>query len=181
MKIVEDLAAAHEAMSKASEDHPLTPTQIDDDLRERGWVPAPLSADDVGKLESLVGFEFSPLLRALFTTKNAMPAGSLWGVFGISEWCGSGVFEKNREVAEARERYDWDLPKLVVISADEDFVAVTEDHRVVGVCSNEGNIETDHGPLEGWISRYTKAALRRAEDPSDEDAYREDPEQEFVD
>jgi hypothetical protein len=179
MKIIEDLAAVHVAISQSSEPISLEPTELDDEDREQGWVPTPLSTEDIVRLEGIAGFSFSPLLRALFTTKNAIPPVSGGGVFGIGEWVGSAVFVKNAEVAKAREEYDWDLPKLVAITSDEDFVAVTEDHRVVRICSNEANIEVDHGPLEGWIARYIKAGLSRAADPDDEDAFGEDPEQEF--
>ena len=84
---------------------------------------------------------------------------------------------ENREVAPAPEEYDWELPALVALSSEEDFLAVTDDGDVVRVGGNEVNIETRHGSLEAWLKRYTDAALRRADDP--EFSCIEDPEAEY--
>jgi hypothetical protein len=131
---------------------------------ERGWVPAPLSEENVAALEALVGFSFPKLLRELLATRGAVPEFSV-AVPGVFEWSGSGIFEKNKEVAAAREEYDWDLPPLVAITADEDFLAVTEEGDVVRVSSNEGLVEKTYGTLDEWLDRYCGFVEKKAADP----------------
>lgn len=184
MTIIEHLATAHEKLIDAL----IRIDHVPADIRaqntaeqadmERGWVPFPLSDGHVEQLEEIAGFSFSPLLRALFQTAGAMPYCDVSGVLGVNSWVGSYAFEKNRDVAKAREQYDWDLPALVAITSDEDFLAVTEGGEVVQICSNEGNIETRHGSLDGWLARYTNAALLKAADP---EGYEDDgdPEAEY--
>jgi hypothetical protein len=184
MTIIDRLATAHDQLIDAliRVDHLpsdiRTPTTADEADLDRGWVPLPLSDHHVEQLEQLAGFGFSPLLRALFQTAGAMPVADVGGVLGVSSWVGSFVFEKNRDVARAREEYDWDLPKLVAITWEEDFLAVTEHEQVVKICGNEGNIESRHGSLEEWLGRYTSAASLKAADP---EGYEDngDPEAEY--
>lgn len=173
------LVAAHERLAAAN-DQKLEPMTTEDlaDFADRGWVRFPLSAAHVKELEDLTGFSFSPLLRGLLETRAAMPRASV-DVFGIDSWCAESIFEKNKDVASAREEYDWDLPKLVAITSDEDFLAVTEDGNVVRVCSNEGNIEVDHGPLDRWLVRYAHAVEKKA-DGAESDEVWEDPEAQYV-
>lgn len=173
------LAAAHAklAASKGEDLEPMTDEAVAF-FADRGWVKFPLSDAHVKELEELVGFSFSPLLRGLFQTRAAMPSFETY-VFGIGSWCAEATFEKNRDIAKARAEYDWDLPKLVAITSDEDFLAVTEDGKVVAVCNNEGNIDTEHGPLESFLVRYAKAAQRKAEG-ADADEVSEDPEAQHV-
>jgi hypothetical protein len=178
MNPIHKLVAAHTALAEALE-LSLEPFTLDDDILERGWVAYPLSKSDLQRLEALAGFTFSPLLCALFSTKGAM-APFEEGVFGLSSWCGQDAFEKNQAVVKAREEYDWNLPKLVAIASDEDFYAVTEDHKVVVICGNEGIIEREHGSLEGWLRRYADAVMQRAKNPDDIDVYNEDPEAEHT-
>ncbi len=172
---IRTLVDAHERLASAGENS-LDPMSDDDlaSFADRGWVKFPLSASHVEELEGIAGFTFTPLLKGLLQTRGAMPPFDV-DVFGIGGWCAEGIFEKNRDIASAREEYDWELPKLVVITADEDFLAVTEDEKVVRVCSNEGNIETEHGPLAGWLVRYAAAATKKA-DGADPDETSEDPE-----
>src|SRR5262249_1295178 len=130
------LVDAHERLAAANEQS-LEPMSDEDlaSFSDRGYVKYPLSESHVQELETLAGFAFSPLLKRLLQPPGAMPPFDV-GVFGINGWAGHGIFEKNREIAEAREKYHWELPKLLVISSDEDFRAVTEAGDVVRVCSN---------------------------------------------
>lgn len=131
---------------------------------------------ELEQLEQLVGFPFSPTLKALFTTPGAMPRNDGIGVFGLSSWVGSRALQRNREVLAAREQGAWELPKLVVISGDEDFFAVTEAGDVVRVTFNEGNISRSHGPLDAFLERYMSAldayagAVRDYGDSDDEES-----------
>jgi hypothetical protein len=179
MEVLERLATAHAKLAAATDqsDQSFCDSEIVDDLRARGWVDFPLSEPDLAKLEELAQFSFSPTLRGLFQTKGAMPSFSV-DVFGVAEWAKESAIEKNRDLAGAREQYEWELPKFVAITSDEDFLAVTEDGRVVRVCSNEGNIEVDHGHLDGWLSRYAAAVLAKAD--GEEGGYEEDPEAEYI-
>jgi hypothetical protein len=187
MDLVNRLAAAHETLAKAR-GLTLAPTEVTDEERADGAASWPLRDDDLADLEEIAGFSFSPTLRALLTTPNALPEGEGFGIYRVSEWSGSSILERNRQVAEAREECDWDLPKMLVLSHDEDFRAVQEDGTVVEVCGNEGNVEATFGPLEAWIDRYTDGILAYAEavvaakDDSYavREAFQDDPETEYL-
>jgi hypothetical protein len=176
MDVIKKLVKANEALAKALGEK-LESGPLSEALLERHWVPVPLTADSVARLEAIAGFSFSPLLRALLSTKNAMPTQS---VFGVGDWAGSSIIEKNEAFAAARAEYDWEAPKLVAITHDEDFFAVTEEDRVVYFCNNEGLIEREHGPLEGFLSRVTSVLKKRAKNPDEDDEDDEDPEAEYV-
>jgi hypothetical protein len=169
------IVEAHERLAAAT-DNSLEPMSDEDlaSFSDRGWVKFPLTATQVEELETIAGFAFPPLLKGMLQTRGAMSSFDV-DVFGVGGWCAEGIFERNREISEARKEYDWDLPKLVALTADEDFHAVTEDGRVVRICNNEGNIETEHGPLAGWLVRYSVAATKKAEG-ADSDETSEDPE-----
>lgn len=175
MDVIKKIVAANEALARASGEE-LESGPLSEDLVERHWVPVPLAEDSVARLETIAGFTFSPLFRSLLSTKNAMPT---QGVFGVGEWALSGIIERNEQFAAARAEYDGDVPKLVAITSDEDFLAVTEDGKVVYFCNNEGLIEREHGPLEGFLSRVASALQKRAKHPDDEPED-EDPEAKFV-
>ena len=187
MDLVNRLAAAHETLAKAR-GLTLAPTEVTAEERAAGAASWPLGEDDLAALEEIAGFPFSPTLRALLTTPNALPVGEGYGVYGVSEWSGGSILGRNREIAQARDDYDWDLPKLLVLSHDEDFRAIQEDGTVVEVCGNEGNIEATFGPLDAWIDRYTDAVLAyaaavvAAKNDSYEvrEAFEEDPEIDYV-
>lgn len=179
MDTIDTLAAAHRQLrtslgetSDPEDDNKPTEMRI-----SRGWVPFPLADSNVGELESLAGFTFSPLLRSLFQTKDAMITLPR-GVHGVSDWTMGYALEKNRDFARAREEYGWELPKMVAITWDEDFLAVTEKGKVVRVCNNEGNIDNQLGTLESWLAGYTAAVQRYAADPDgfedDEEEYSDD-------
>lgn len=135
-------------------------------FRGREWVGFPLDAAALASLEGLIGFGLSPLLREFLTTPNAMVAHEDVCLRGANAWAGNWILEKNRDIAEARERYEWDLPKLIAITNDEDFLAVTEDGEVVQICGNEGNIDRRHGDFEAWLGRYAEAARTLSEHPN---------------
>lgn len=173
MKMINAIVQAHQKLATALElslEHTLfSDPELADlaaSLRERGWLEFPLKSTEVNKLEALVGFAFSPLLRALFETKECMPPFEV-GVLGMREaWCGSSVFETNQEFLKLDRG---DLPKLVILNNDEDFWAVTEDGKVVYVCRNEANIEKSVDSLETWLSLYVKAVETKASDVGDYD------------
>lgn len=187
MDLVNRLAAAHETLAKAR-GLTLVPTEVTEEERAAGASSWPLGDEEIATLEEIAGFSFSPTLRALLTTAHALPEGEGFGIYGVSEWSGSSILGRNREIAEARDDYDWDLPKLLVLSHDEDFRAIQEDGTVVEVCGNEGNVEATFGPLEAWIERYTAGILAYAEavvaakDDSYavREAFQEDPAIEYV-
>lgn len=162
MELVNRLAAAYETLAKAR-GLTLAPTEVTAEERAEGAVSWPLRDDDLAALEEVAGFSFSPTLRALLTTPNALPQGEGFGVYRISEWAGTSILARNRDIAAARDEFGWELPKLVVLTYDEDFRAVQEDGTVVEVCGNEGNIEATFGSLEDWIARYTAGILAYAE------------------
>lgn len=179
--IIEKLVDVHGKLAIALELDQQKERPPSDDLLARGWVQYPLSDADVERLESIAGFTLSPIVRALFQTRGAMPSFEV-DAFGVGQWAGSWTFEVNQDIANARAEYGWDLPKMVRLDAGEDFYAVTEEGEVVFVCSNEGNIERRHGAIEGWLGRYVDSAAQKAADPDaylDDDEAREDPEAEY--
>jgi len=133
--VVQRLVRAHEAYAKRQgyEHEP----------------PPPFTADDLRAIEDVAGVKIPGALAELWTTPKAVP----WFGVGvddylISEWLETpaAVIEKIRDFRKAREEYDWDLPDLLPIGADEDYVAVLEGGKVAQICNNEGNFE-DEEPM----------------------------------
>lgn len=154
----------------------------DEEMRSLLLKPNPAWSDaDFLRVEEASGVAVPALMRTLYGTAWATPNMGHDGVRGYPgfAWPGSVDELLDRQASALRLAEGGDLPaRFLVLSLDEDYLALFEDGSVVQVCSNEANVE-DEEPMgvtsyDEFVAEYCRlmeAHLEREESgaaPDDE-------------
>ena len=141
------------------------PAKHELDFEEITTPATAVTDDELRQVEELTGCTLPPLARAFYKSEVARrsPAGvpPFRGFYSTGE----ELIARCQELRDAKEEYGWDHPPLIPLTAEEDFLACTEDGEVVRFCGNEGNTDPEDGVsnLEQFFAFLTEEAKRALE------------------